>query len=185
MKLDETAWLHTLSDPQDVVLWAAQLITDLDPRLSNIARQLNKTELTYKSGALARTTTTLTDDPDLRVLAAANSVYALDAVLTFTCPVLTVDAAVAVNAPPSSNINVAVTFLPTNATNLEGDILQTVATGSVRIDCGVVAASVVMQGTVATGATVGDIAVQWAQFVADVNNPLTLESGAYMRLVRL
>lgn len=163
-------------------------IIDLDTRVSNIESTLSN--YAFKLGVTTRaSTTTVTDDPDLKMYLQPNATYFVEFFLTVAA-ILAEDIKTAWSVPAGVTSSTKRVLGPGSAANqIDADNI------SVRIATHVYATTVIYSGVrnslglqfqvqevgiVKTGATAGYVALQWAQGTSGATGT-TVNEGSFCR----
>lgn len=140
-----------------------------------------------KNGATNRQSTVVpADDPDLFFPVVANKTYEFEFYLVFTTGSSTIDARVGLTFPAAAVVSWGVLALDPAAVassigNIQASALHTAGSGtaiSVGVSSG--STSVLIKGTIKTGANAGNVKLQWCQNASTATD-MTLSEGSQVK----
>lgn len=145
----------------------------------------------FRTTDLSRQSTVVLADDDVLVIPSGsltiNKTYSIEAVLYFTSAVTTNGARIAFNDASAATTNVAYTVLygtQAGTASVAGYTSLAAASNTTTIASGTTPITFTVRGSFRTGASVGNLALQWAQGTSIASNT-TLKAGSYILLRRL
>jgi hypothetical protein len=176
---------QSITAPNQIVNTDSSILTRLagDTRYGQQIRVFRTTDLNRIS------TITLADDDVLIIPAAsllANRTYLIECVVLFTSTVTTNGARIAFNDASAGITNVSISdiFGAVGAASVTGYISMAAASNTTTVATGTTPITFTRKGTFRTGASPGNIALQWAQGTSIATNT-TIRAGSYLSVTLL
>lgn len=173
--------VNLFRDSANVLRTNDSLIVDGSFTVSGVGQRL----AAYKTSGTARTSTSLTIDPDLQVSVSANSVYAFEALVFVQTTDPSGDLALQVTAPAGTGLTWAAFGQDSTATAAAGSVI-TQAFSASSVGLGAITASILsvyVRGTAQVSATPGTLGILWARLGA--TGTVTVQANSHLIATRI
>ena len=132
-------------------------------------------------------TAVVANDPDLFIPMSAYQTWELNGELDFTNAANNIDCKIAFTIPTGATMKIMFTGIQDaggNAIQGNGQLQASGVSRTLSINAAV-STLITVRGIITTVATSGDVTLKWAQGTANLGNPTTLNSGSYMKIIRV
>ncbi len=155
---------------------------------NQIIGSIGSIQYATKSANTVRTNTAVVaNDPDLFIPMSANQTWELNGELDFTNPANNIDCKIAFTIPTGSTMKIMFTGIQDaggNAIQGNGQLQASGVSRTVAINAAV-STLITIRGIISTSSSSGDVTLKWAQGTASAANSTTLNSGSYLKIIRV